>query len=301
MAHLSSVLHFGPGKLISEFDGGSNFIYLGTISRDVRGGWDFPKETCASCVYNSISRMEELPLGGFRTNCLIRALVHAVDTNKWDQVNWVVLHLPREYSLYTDNLLVHIMKTGVVSAIRFAMSIGDRGIARDVFRVASIEAVRRGHHDAVKFLYNHFEDDGNLREDVVIEACKKGDTSLIKWLSTTRYGWPADGIHELLYKGQTESLEYLKGMYGGPGLCRDGGKVLLYASLGGHLETVEWAFNNTVNNMGDRDLCLMVSRKGLLDILKYLICNKGLAFNKADCIRFAKRGSGIREWLLWIT
>lgn len=300
MVSLSSVLHFGPGKLISEFDGGSNFFYLGSLTKEIREGWDFPEKTCSSCASSSISRLEELPPGKFKTDCLIRALVRAVDTNKWDQVNWVVPQLPSDYALYSENLLVSVLKTGVMSAIRFAMPMEEKGISRAIFRVASKEAVRKGHHDAARFMYTHFENDWHLRNGIVVEACCKGDTSLVEWLVHTTYSWPSEGTYALLYGGHVESLEYVKSIVGEKYLF-DSGKVVLYAALGGHLETLEWVFENSpvnpVNTMDDRELCLMVSSKGHVDILRYLVCTKGFRFNKTDCLRFAKKGSGIQEWL----
>lgn len=300
MVSLSSVLHFGPGKLISEFDGGSNFLYLGSLTKDIRDGWDFPKKTCSSCASSSISRLDELPPGEFKTNCLIRALVRVVDTNKWDQLDWVVAHLPSDYALYSDTLMVRVLKTGVVSAIRFAMPMEEKGIARAIFRVSSVEAVRRGHYDAAKYLYTHFEYDWHLRNGIVIEACKKGDTSFIKWLVHATYNWPSEGTYALLYGGHVESLGYVKSVISDRVLF-DSGKVVLYAALGGNLETLDWVFENSpvnlMNTMDDRDLCLMVSSKGNLDILRYLVSNKGFRFNKPDCLRFAKKRSGIKEWL----
>lgn len=300
MTPLSNILHFGPGKLISEFDGGSNFFYLGTLSKDVRESWDFTRETCSSCASSSISRLEELPTGDFKTKCMIRALVESLENQDWDRLNWVVPNLPREYALYSDALLRGVLKTGVVSAISYVMPINDKGKARAVFREAAVEAVKRGQSGAVKYLYDHFENDKNLRQDIVVEACKKGDTDLIKWLSRATYNWPLVGIQELLYRGHIVPLDYLKMTYSSRGMFLSS-KVVLYAALGGHLGMVDWVFENSPVNpmsmMNDRELCLLVSRKGLLVMFKHLVYDRGMAFNREDCIRFSKRGSGIREWL----
>lgn len=297
---LSSVLHFGPGKLISEFDGGSNFLYLGTLSKDIHGSWDLPRETCSSCASSSISRLQELSPGEFKTNCLIQALVRGIDTNEWGQVNWVVPRLPPDYSLYSDKLLDAVVKTGVVSAIRYATMMEDKGIARPSIGIAAIEAVRRGHVDAAKYLYGRFEDDWRLRRVIIVEASAKGDTTLIKWLAGTTDRWPSEGTYALLHGGHVEALDALKGSISENSLF-DSGKVILYAALGGHLETVIWVFENSPTNpidtMDDRELCLMVCTSGHLDVLKYLVCSKGFRLNKRDCIRFARKGSGIDRWL----
>lgn len=45
------------------------------------------------------------------------------------------------------------------------------------------------------------------------------------------------------------------------------------------------------------EVCLMVYTKGLLHVLNHLVVTRGFRFNVADCIRFAKRGSGVASWL----
>jgi len=61
--------------------------------------------TALNCVITSTTRLAELPLGPFRTKCLVQGLVRAVDTQQCDTLAWIVPRLPMEYALFTDKLL----------------------------------------------------------------------------------------------------------------------------------------------------------------------------------------------------
>ena len=64
---LSDILSLGPTSLISAYDGGCNYLFLGTLSKDVRESWPFATKSTLPCVITSAARMGELPVGPFRT------------------------------------------------------------------------------------------------------------------------------------------------------------------------------------------------------------------------------------------
>ena len=291
----SDILSLGPTSLISEYDGGKNFLYLGTLCKEIRGAWPLPTSTALNCVITSTERLAELPPGPFRTKCFVRGLVHAVDTRQWDQVEWIVPRLPAEYALYSDKLTCAILERGVVSAIMYAISITETRGARTNFRVAAADAVRRGHIDAAKYLCTRFTD-SRLRQNVTVVAALEANTDLVKWCGTNIHAcFPTEATRAVAYRGNVEVLEWLKVNHG-ESLTSD--QLVLYACLGGSLRAVDWLLNEVGGaRFSEEEVCLMVCAKGLLHVLKHVVLERGFRFNRQDCIRFAKKGSGVGVWL----
>lgn len=293
MLPLSSILSLGPTKLIADYDGGCNFLYLGTLCKDIRASWTLRTETRAACVTTSTARLEELVPGQFRTDCFVRGLVYAVDSVKWDQVEWIVARLPPDYALYTDKLTSAVLETGVVSAINYVISGAETKTARSMFRVAAVKAVCKGHSEAAKYLCTRFTD-SRLSRSVLVAAAMEGDLHIIKWCIETMHDFPTDATRALAYRGNIEALEWLRST-GTDSLATD--QLVLYAALGGSVGAVDWVLSNTSPRYRAEEVCLMVSAKGLLEVLKHLVDKRGFAFNRADCVRFAKKGSGVACWL----
>jgi len=271
-------------------------MYLGTLCKDVRASWPLSSHTRGTCVYTSVARLGELGLGNFRTNCLVRGLVYAVEARKWEQVEWIVARLPREYALYSDKLTSAVLETGVVSAINYVISTTETKAARPLFRVAAANAVRKGHVDAAEYLCTRFADNG-LKHVVATEAAMAGINYLIKWCLNNMHVFPPEATRALVFRGNLEALEWLRSDENDAGsLAVD--QLVLYAALGGHVETVDWILDNTAPRFNPEEVCLMVSAKGLLDVLKHLVGKRGFRCNRSDCVRFAKKGSGVSCWLL---
>lgn len=297
MLPLSSILSLGPTKLIADYDGGCNFLYLGTLCKDVRASWTLGTETRAACVTTSSARLGELAPGKFRTDCFVRGLVHAVGSLKWDQVGWIVSRLPPDYALYTDKLTSAVMETGVVSAIDYVISSTEGRTARPIFRVAAVRAVCKGHSEAAKYLCTRFAD-SRLRRSVVVAAAMEGNVHILKWYIETMPDFPADATRALAYRGNIEALEWLRSASDhteADSLATD--QLVLYAALGGSIGAVDWVLSNTTPRYRAEEVCLMVCAKGLLEVLTHLVDKRGFAFNREDCVRFAKKGSGVARWL----
>lgn len=305
MVNLSSILSAIPARLISEYDGGPNYFYLGTLSKDVRSAWSLPKETCTTCAIDSPTRILDMPPGQARTACLVRGLARAIDNDEWDRILRMTSLLPPECAMYSDELSCAMLETGVIKAIRHVLPSRLRGEHKTLppmFRVAAANAVRKGHTEAVKYVWTRVTGDARWREAVVVAACREGDLSLIKWCSTMLINkWPSEATHELCYRGNTEALDYLHGTSLELGLHCKTGKAVLYATLGGHVETVDWVLDNIPHHvrlgLDERGVCLMVSTKGHLVLLKHLVGERGFQFSRVGCARFAKKGSGIEHWL----
>ena len=296
MLPICSILNLGPTKLISEYDGGCNFWYLGTLCKDVRTSWPLRKETRETCVYTSTARLSELVPGDFRTRCLVRGLVYAVDARKWDQVEWIVLRLPNDYALYSDKLTSAILETGVVSAINYAISINETRAARPMFRIAAAKAVIKGHVDAAEYLCRRFMDN-RLKQTVAVTAAMEGNNLLVKWCLENMHVFPSEATRALAYRGNVQALEWSRSAeIDSDSLAVD--QLVLYAALGGHVEAVDWVLDNTEPRFNPEEVCLMVSAKGLIDVLKHLVDKRGFGYNRSDCSRFAKKGSGVACWLL---
>jgi hypothetical protein len=293
---LHDILSLGPTSLICEYDGGCNYMYLGILSRKVRATWPLSTTTVSNCVITSAARLEELSIGPLRTNFLIKGLVCAVNTRQLATVEWIVARLPTEYSLYTDKLTSLILETGVVPAINYAISITETKTARPIFRIAAVNAVCKGHRDAAKYLWTRFTD-STLRKDVALAACLEGDAALIQWCAHTMCGFPTECVRALAYKGNIDALEWLRANGNASDLKSD--QLVLYAALGGHVAALDWVLDNNRSIIFHaEEVCLMVCTKGLLDVLKHLVVTRGFGFNVTDCIRFAKRGSGVANWLI---
>ena len=292
---LSDILSLGPTSLICAYDGGCNYLYLGTLSRASRKSWPLSTTTVSNCVITSTARLAELPVGPFQTKCFVQGLVCAVDTQQWATVQWIVPRLPTEYALFTDKLTSVILETGVVPAIEWAISTTENKKARPIFRVAAVNAVCKGHIDAAEYLCTRFTD-RTLRKNVALAACLEGRTSLVKWCATTMYAFPSEGIRALAYKGNIDALEWLKASGQASELVCS--QLVLYAALGGHIQALDWVLDNTDAGFVAEEVCLMVCAKGLLDVLRHLVISRRFTFNSADCIRFAKKGSGVAHWLV---
>ncbi len=292
-------LSLGPTTIISCFDGGSNYLYLGTLSKNFRATWPMETLTHVGCVATSVARLSELRPGRFRTSCFVRGLVYAVEKQKWEQVDWIVQRLPKDYALYSDKLTLAIMKTGVVPAIRYAISsLEAKAPARSIFRIAAIEAVHRGHRDAAKYLCTRFFADKRVIKGVVLAASSTSDLPLVEWCLDNMTSFPAEATRALAYKGNVEALKRLKMDRVGMISLKSAEQLTLYAALGGCVEAIDWILDQTTPRFNAREICLMVSTKGLLHVLQHLIERRGFAYSREDCVRFAKRGSGVAAWLL---
>lgn len=294
MLPLVSILNLGPIKTISEYEGGCNYLYLGTLSKNVCANWPLARETRVACIITSTQRLGELPPGQFRTSCFVRGLVYAVDSQKWEQVEWIVQRLPVDYALYSDRLTSAILETGVVSAIEYVISVTEPKVARPMFRVAAVNAVCKGHREAAKYLCTRFTDN-SLKHTVALAAALEGDMCLVKWWAESMHYFPVDATGGLVYKGNIEALEWLRSTESG---SFSSDQLVLYASLGGHIEAVDWVLDNTATRFSQEEVCVMVCAKGLLGVFKHLVVRRSFAFNRQDCIRFAKKGSGVAAWII---
>lgn len=290
-------LSLGPAKTISEYDGGCNFLYIGTLSRTFRARWPLETMTHAACVATSVARLDELCPGPSRTACLVRGSVYAVEKRKWEQVEWIVPRLPTEFALYSDKLTRAIMKTGVVPAINFAISISETKAARPIFRIGAVDAVRSGHSDAAKYLCTRFFVDKRGIKGVALAASSVGNLPLVEWCLDNMTSFPTEATRALVYTGNIEALKPLKSAKSGICALRSE-KLVLYAALGVCLEAIDWFLDQTTPRFNAREICLMVSTKGLLHVLEHLVERRGFAYNRAECVRFAKKGSGVADWLL---
>lgn len=296
MLPLSTILNLGPAMvLISEYDGGCNFLYMGTLCREIRASWPLRPETRETCVFTSTARLGELVPGQFRTRCFVRGLVYAVDARKWDHAEWIVARLPNDYALYSDKLTSAILETGVVSAIHYAIPITETKVARPMVRIAAAKAVGKGHIDAVKYMCTRFADK-RLKHDVAVTSATEGNNLLVKWCLQNMHVFPPEATRALVYRGNVETLEWLCGAETeSDPLATD--QLVLYAALGGHVEAVDWVLDNTEPRFNAEEVCLMVCAKGLLSVFKHLVEKRGFGFNRSDCVRFAKKGSGVAGWL----
>ena len=299
MNTISRILCTGPGNVISEYDGGRSYMYLGTLSKSIRRSWDLPKETNVQSASSSRERLQELPDGTFRIKCLILSMVTSIESADFDQVQWILPRLPSDCRLYSDNLLGYVLETGVVSAIKYVMSCSEPKKARGIFRKAAISMVHRGHHEALKFLFDSFGSDKSLRMDVAVAASREGDMTAIRMCATSGiYEWPPDGTKSVLYRGDMKALGYIRSL----GLLRDNvlfssDVLLTFAALGGHIETLGYMLDNITFVPDGKSICMMICRKGNLEVVKYLIEERGLSFNKSDCLRFSKNGSDVAIWI----
>ena len=289
-------LSLGPTKIISEYDGGCNFWYLGILSKDIRANWPLLTQTDPMCAATSVARLRELPDGQVRTRCFIRGLVYAVETRQWEQVDWIVARLPADHALYSDKLTCAIIETGVVPAIHYAISVSEPKVARSIFRIGAANAVRKGHGEAAKYLCTRFVDNRVINSVAIAASCE-GDLSLVEWCLDTMVEFPTDATRALVYRGNIKALERVKGSAKGLTSLRSD-QLVMYAALGGCLEMLEWVLENTTPKYNAREVCVMVSAKGLLSMLKHLISNRGFDYDTAECVRFAKNGSGVASWLL---
>lgn len=292
---LSDILSLGPTSLICAYDGGCNYLCLGTLSRATRKSWPLSTTTVSNCVITSTPRLAELQVGPFRTKCFVQGLVCAVNMQQWDIVEWIVPRLPTKYALFTDKLTSAVLETGVVPAIKYAISITESKNARPMFRVAAVNAVCKGHIDAAKYLCTRFTDN-TLRKNVALAACLEGRTCLIKWCVETMNAFPPEATRALAYKGNIDVLEWLRA--NGQASELGSSQLVLYAALGGHVRALDWVLDtNTDAGFVEEEVCLMVCVKGFLHVLRHLVVRRRFAFNKANCIRFAKKGSGVACWL----
>lgn len=292
---LATVLSTGPASLICEYDGGCNYLYLGAVCKDACLNWSLPKTTALACVVTSVKRMEGLPPGPFRTKCLIHGLARAVDNAESATIRWIVTRLPKQYALYSDQLTSAIIETGVVSAIRYAISCTETSTARPLFRDAAIEAVRRGHADAAKYLCTRFTD-SRIKQGVSLAASLQDNVDLIQWCADNAREFTPEAVRALGYRGNVDALEYLK-QRGHRSVSIDN-QLVLYTALGGNVDAIEWAIDNSETMFSQEEVCLMVSAKGLLSVLQHLVQRRGFDFNAGDCIRFAKKESGVACWLM---
>lgn len=296
----SDTLSIGPVSLICEYDGGQGFLYVGCLSKDVRARWPMGMTaTSLNCAASSPSRLGEVPEGAFRTKCFVRGLVRAADAQEWGTVEWIVPRLPEEFAMFTDNLTSAVLETGVVDAIRYVIPTTDNAkAARPMHRVAAVNCVCRGHVDAAKFLCTRFND-SSLRHNVTLAACLEGQTSLIQWSAEQLFSlnFPREASRALLYKGSVRELEWLKAE---GHVSRYMDQFVLYAALGGHIEAVDWvldSFPGARARFDEEEICLMVCTKGLVGVLEHLVARRRFRLNASDCIRFAKKGSGVAGWL----
>ncbi|CAM9693055.1 unnamed protein product [Pylaiella littoralis] len=292
-----NLLCFGPASLISEFDGGLNYMYLGVLSRECCAQWPLCTSTVMGIVITSTARLAEVPLGDFRTRCFIHGLVWAIDRKLWAQVSWIVDHLPDTHRLYSDNLIARILETGGVAAISYAIPVTEPKTARPMFRDAAVEAANKGQTKVAQYLCTRFT---NIKicGAVVLAASARGNLEMVKWCANKMHDFPTDAIKALLINGNVDALEWLKNLGKNP---LDSDRLVIYAALGGHLSALDWVLDNTMAKYDEREVCLMVGVKGLLHVLKHLIVCRGFAFNRTKCIRFAKKNSGVGAWLITTT
>lgn len=80
-------------SLITEYEGGNNFGFFGTLSKTVKEAWGLDRATSTATVAMSNERVSEGPMGHLLTKCLIQRLELVVNSSALEDIGWVTSRL----------------------------------------------------------------------------------------------------------------------------------------------------------------------------------------------------------------
>jgi len=221
---------------ISSFDGFKNYLFMGTLSKEIHNNWNSEKKTSIRCVSKN-----RIPVWLDNIQGLKILPVHMDN----ESLNILLEHSFKNFKKFT-----YILK--------FVYELLDLFLKKKFVNLA----LKLGILDMVTWVYSDTTDAYLLYGGDTIAAFH-GHLSIVKWFVT--------------------DFNY-----------RLNGYLDMYAVLGGNTHILEWLSDNGIKCQKN-DLCILASRAGHLDTLKYLVRNNH-SFDSSDCRRFAKPNSGVKEW-----
>ena len=150
---------------------------------------------------------------------------------------------------------------------------------------------KNGYSDILTSIYDFLELD--YKKKLVNTALKMGVIGMVKWIhaNTMDAHLLHGGDTIAAYHGHLDIVKWFVIYFN----FKLNGHLDMYGVLGGSIEIMEWLADNEIECRRN-NLCILASRSGHLDMLKYLIKNNH-EFDPSDCRRFAKHGSGVKEWV----
>ena len=289
-----------PLDLISEYSGCKEYLFLGTLSRNVNLNWSTSKFTSFKSI-NSYSRLKNLNLEvlNIKPNTLIKFFIISFINKDSKLCYKIETLLPKSHKVGTDSFGRCIVSSGNIEMIRKYLKIGTPGL----FPCEIVNFIKDDEMEVplllrdIYSLNNMMIKIGRMCIAIVLNICDKD--LIIKVRDFFDINMELDVDPYSIFKIASKDIDLFKWVI--PYIYGENNtfipkKLVTYVALSGNLEALQFILS--MGGTFEENLCTLVSTRGLLNIFIYMveICHEN--FDRNMCILFSREGSGIREYIL---
>lgn len=289
-----------PLDLISEYSGFKEYLFLGTLSRNVNLNWSTSKFTSFKSI-NSYSRLKiiNLEVLNIKPNTLIKFLIISFINKDYKLCSKIEKLLPKSHKVNTHSFGRCIVSSGNIQIIRKYLRIGTPGL----FPCEIVNFIKDDEMEVplllrdIYSLNNMMIKIGRMCIAIVLNICDKD--LIIKVRDFFDINMELDVDPYSIFKIASKDIDLFKWVI--PYIYGENNtfipkKLVTYVALSGNLEALQFILS--MGGTFEENLCTLVSTRGLLNIFIYMveICHEN--FDRNMCILFSREGSGIREYIL---
>jgi len=289
-----------PLDLISEYSGFKEYLFLGTLSRNVNLNWSTSKFTSFKSI-NSYSRLKILNLEvlNLKPSTLINFLIISFINKDYNLCSKIEKLLPKSHKVNTHSFGRCIVSSGNIEIIRKYLRNGTPGL----FPCEIVNFIKDDEMEVplllrdIYSLNNMMIKIGRMCIAIVLNTCDKD--LIIKVRDFFDINMELDVDPYSIFKIASKDIDLFKWVipytYGEDNTFIPK-KLVTYVALSGNLEALQFILS--MGGTFEENLCTLVSTRGLLNIFIYMveICHEN--FDRNMCILFSREGSGIREYIL---
>ena len=289
-------------SFISEYGVGINFLHLGLLNKQLYKTWPFEKETSVKNI-NTVGIANSIQVCD-NTDPMVTIRCMSVYASEFhiDRVFELRDHLPVDYAIGTFNFIEKILDIGSFFAIRFFLY-RNYSTSFDDYSKSIIKFVEKRQLDLVELLHDFYNRDPNHRVSTKIgNIClshflligdKKGADIICNVFKLKRK-FILDG--SVISKVVQNNLEIFKWLVDTLEITEFHGNYVTYFALSGNVEALKYIHSMGVSST-DSSVCVLVSTRGFLDVLKYLVLDMGVEMDRYWCIRYSVKYPKIAEWI----
>lgn len=289
-----------PLHLISEYSGCKEYLFLGTLSRNINLNWSTSNFTSFQSI-NSYSRLKDINLkyiSSIKPNTLINLLIISFINRDYKLCSKLETLLPKSHKVGTHSFGRCIVSSGNIQIIRRYIRIGTPGL----FPCEIVNFIKDDNMEVPLLLRDLYTINnmtikiGRMCIAIVLNICDKD--LIIKVRDFFDINMELDVDPYSIFNVASKNIDVFKWVipyiYGENNIIPK--KLVTYVALSGNLEALQFILS--MGGIFEENLCTLVSTRGLLTIFIYMveICHEN--FDRDMCITFSRKGSGIREYIL---
>lgn len=289
-------------NIISDYGVGINFLNLALLNKESYKSWPLKKETSLENI-NTIGIANSIQICG-KTYPMVTIRCMSVYANEFEIGRVLKLrdHLPVDYAIGTFNFIDNILDIGSFFAIRFFLFQYYTESSHD-YSKSIIKFVEKRQVNLVELLFNFYNRDSKDRiSDKVGNIClshfilvgDKEGADIVCTVFKLKGRFVLDG--SVISRVVKRNLDIFKWLVNAVDIEEFDEKYVKYFALSGNVQALQYIHSMGVS-CSDSSICILVSTRGFLDVLKYLVLDMGVEMDRHSCIHYSRKYPKIVEWI----